>query len=135
MWRNDDAGRAGTPKPGNDEAPTAGTVRGLGDQERTTSPQYAAPGSGTATPTSENRISATPLTSQRGPHAALADQVMARIRGQQDAQRVLHAIRQGCAPEDALFDAVRAVQAIGDAERVRGFLREVQKRLEAAERG
>jgi len=71
----------------------------------------------------------------RGPHAAIADQVMSRIRGQQDAQRVLHTIRQGCATEDALLDAIHAVQGTGDAERVRGFVREVQKRLEDGARG
>lgn len=66
----------------------------------------------------------------RGPHAVFADQVMSRVHGQRDAQRVLHTIRQGCAPEDALLDAIHAVQATGDAERVRGFVRECQKLAE-----
>ncbi|MEW6706608.1 MAG: hypothetical protein AB1430_17305 [Pseudomonadota bacterium] len=58
---------------------------------------------------------------------------MSNIRGQQDAQRVLYSVRQGFAAPDALHEAVREVLATGDEERTRGFLREVQKRLE--ERG
>lgn len=68
----------------------------------------------------------------RGPHAALTDEVMSRIRGQQDAQRVLHTIRQGCATEDALLDAIHAVQGTGDAERTRALVREVQKHIECS---
>lgn len=62
--------------------------------------------------------------------AAFSDAVMATIHGGQDAQRLLHAVRQGCAPADAILDGLLAVQALNDDERLRGFCRELQKALE-----
>lgn len=66
----------------------------------------------------------------RGPHTAVADAVMSNISGQRDAQRLIYTVRQGCAPADALWVSIEKVQATGDAVRVRGFIREVQKSLE-----
>lgn len=63
-------------------------------------------------------------------HTALADAAMASIRGTTDAQRLVHVLREGCAPADALHEALQLVLATGDAERMRGFCRELQKRLE-----
>jgi len=62
--------------------------------------------------------------------AALADAAMATIHGGQDAQRLVFAIRQGCAPADALLDGLKQVQSAGDDDRLRGFCRELQKALE-----
>ncbi|OYV00534.1 MAG: hypothetical protein CFE45_08740 [Burkholderiales bacterium PBB5] len=67
-----------------------------------------------------------------GPHATVADLVMSAIRGQQDAQRLIHTICDGCAPADALLEGLRQVRDTGDAERLRGFCREVQKLVERA---
>lgn len=62
--------------------------------------------------------------------AALANAAMATIHGGQDAQRLVFAIRQGCAPADALLEGLQQVQAVDDAERTRSFCRELQKALE-----
>ena len=62
--------------------------------------------------------------------AAFSDAVMSTIHGGQDAQRLIHAVRQGCAPADALLDGLEAVQALNDADRLRGFCREIQKQIE-----
>jgi hypothetical protein len=67
-----------------------------------------------------------------GPRPALSDAVMANINGQRDAQRLIHAVRQGCAPADALLEGITQVQTLGDADRVRGFVRELQKVIERA---
>ncbi len=61
-----------------------------------------------------------------------ADPVMSTIRGSQDAQRLIFAIREGCAPADALLEGLQGILALGDGERLRGFAREIQKRLERA---
>lgn len=66
------------------------------------------------------------------PSPTLADVAMSAIKGGQDAQRIAFTLRDGTAPADALLDALKAVEAIGDAERLRGFMREIQKRLERA---
>lgn len=65
-----------------------------------------------------------------GPHAAVADAVMSNITGQRDAQRAIFAIREGCAPADALLDAFEILRGTGDADRLRGFARELQKAIE-----
>ncbi len=65
-------------------------------------------------------------------HTALATAAMASIRGGTDAQHMLHMLREECAPADALHDALRSVLATGDAERLRGFSRVLQKALERA---
>ena len=61
---------------------------------------------------------------------ALADAAIAHVRGFEDAQRLLVALREGCAPADALLEALQAVLSVDGAERMRGFCRELQKRLE-----
>lgn len=66
---------------------------------------------------------------KRGPHAATADAVMAAIRGGEDAKRLVHLIRAGQAPADALHAALEAHQLTGEPERVRGFMRELQRAL------
>jgi len=65
-----------------------------------------------------------------GPHAAVADAVMSNIAGQRDAQRLIHIVRHDCAPADALLEAFELVRGTGDADRLRGFAREVQKFIE-----
>jgi len=59
-----------------------------------------------------------------------AETAMSVIRGSQDAQRLVASIREGCAPADALMDGVDRVRALNDDDRLRGFLREIQKALE-----
>jgi hypothetical protein len=65
-----------------------------------------------------------------GCHTALADAALANIRGTTDAQRLLHVCRSGCAPADALQDALQQVVAADEPERLRGFLRHLQKQFE-----
>ncbi len=62
--------------------------------------------------------------------ATLGDAVMSNIRGMQDAQHLLDVVRQGCAPADALLQAMEKVRGTGDPARLRGFMRECQKALE-----
>ena len=57
---------------------------------------------------------------------------LAVIAGLHDAERLLHALRGGCAPADLLLEAMLQVQAYGDVERARGWARAVQKQLERA---
>lgn len=66
----------------------------------------------------------------RGPHAATADAVMANIRGAEVAKAAIRRVRDGHAPADALFDELQQTQSAGDAGRVQGFMRELQKALE-----
>jgi len=61
---------------------------------------------------------------------ALADVVMSSIHGGQDAQRLLATVRDGCAPADALLEALKQVQATDDPVRLQGFARGLQKALE-----
>lgn len=61
-------------------------------------------------------------------HAGSA--AMSDIAGSGDAQRLLLAVRDGCAPADLLLEAFSQVQATSDAERLRAFARQVQKALE-----
>lgn len=63
-------------------------------------------------------------------NAALADAAIATIHGDQDAQRLEHTICLGCAPADALLDGLKQIEAAGNADRLRGFCRELQKALE-----
>jgi hypothetical protein len=67
-----------------------------------------------------------------GSRAATADAVMAAIRGGESAKALIRSLQGGCAPIDALHDALAREQAAGEPERVRGFLRAVQKALERA---
>ena len=60
----------------------------------------------------------------------LADAAMSAIKGCQDTQRLVFALKDGMAPADTLLEGLQAVEAIGDPERLRGFARELQKRLE-----
>ena len=62
--------------------------------------------------------------------AALADAALATIQGAKDGQRLVAVVREGCAPADALRDGILQVQATGDADRLAGCLRAVQKALE-----
>ena len=65
-----------------------------------------------------------------GANPALADVAVATVRGSEDARRLLLALRDGCAPADALLEALQAVLSLDDAERLRGFARQLQKTLE-----
>jgi len=73
-------------------------------------------------------------TAPAGKHTSLASAAMASIRGGTDAQHLLHMLREGYAPADALHDALQLVLATGDAERAKGFCRLLQKHLERAAR-
>ena len=64
--------------------------------------------------------------------SSLACTVMSAVRGCQAAQQVLFDIRQGIAHPDALHAALQDELAQADGERLRGFMRELQKRLEVA---
>ena len=59
-----------------------------------------------------------------------AESTISVIRGGLDAQRLVAAICEGCAPANALREGLDEVQAIGDEDRLRGFCRELQKALE-----
>ena len=72
------------------------------------------------------------LQAEEAPPPSLADRTMACIRGGTDAQRLLQILRDGMAPADALHDALAQVGATGDADRLRGFARELQKAIERA---
>lgn len=65
-----------------------------------------------------------------GASPALVDVAVATIRGVNDAERLLVVLREGCAPADALLEALQAVLSLEDAERLRGFARQLQKTLE-----
>ena len=58
------------------------------------------------------------------------DAALGAIRGQQDAANLLAKVRIGTASPDALAEALAAVQATGEAARVRAFLRSLGKALE-----
>lgn len=60
----------------------------------------------------------------------MGDAVLSCIRGQADAQALLTRLRTGVAPADALLVDVLEVQATNDRERLRGFVRAIQKTLE-----
>ncbi len=60
---------------------------------------------------------------------AMADQVMQAIQGQTIASKLMHELRAGCAPQDALLEAIRDAR---EGERLRGFARALQKALERA---
>ena len=62
--------------------------------------------------------------------AGAADTAVATIKGVQDAQRLLVALRDGLAPADALLEALQAVLSLDDPVRLRGFARQLQKTLE-----
>ena len=59
---------------------------------------------------------AAPCSATGGGFTGVADAVMSSIDGQRDAQRLIYAVREGCAP--------------ADAGRLRGFARELQKAIE-----
>jgi hypothetical protein len=61
------------------------------------------------------------------PHAAAE---ASAIAGDSDAQRLLLALRDGGAPADLLLEVLHQVQTANDAERLRSFMRRVQKALE-----
>jgi hypothetical protein len=67
--------------------------------------------------------------------AGLADRTMSCIRGGTDAQRLLQVLYAGLAPADALHEALQAELATGDAERLRGFCRQLQKVVERSAGG
>jgi len=74
--------------------------------------------------------SADQVAEPRGEHAGIADAVMANIYGGRDAQQLLQALRDGCAPADLLLEVIDQVLATQDRGRLQGFARELQKRLE-----
>jgi len=59
-----------------------------------------------------------------------AESTISVIRGGEDAQRLVASIREGCAPADALMVGLNQVCALRDDDRLRSFLRGVQKALE-----
>lgn len=65
-----------------------------------------------------------------GPHTGIADAALASVRGTTAAQRLVHLIRQGHAPSDALHCALQAELVLGDQHRLEGFARELQKTIE-----
>lgn len=60
----------------------------------------------------------------------IADQVADNIAGQTAANKALFDIRSGRADPDLLHDRLQAVIVAGGAERIRAFMRVLQKRLE-----
>lgn len=66
-------------------------------------------------------------------NATLAALALDAIRGGQEAQRLIHRIRQGVAGPDDLLSTMREVFATGNAGQCEGFAREVQKQLERAQ--
>lgn len=67
----------------------------------------------------------------RGPHAAMADSVMENIRGSEAAKAVVSLIARDVSDPDSLLDALQAVLVTLHRDRLRGFLRQIQKALEA----
>jgi len=66
---------------------------------------------------------------EQQPEAPHANVEARQLAGATDAQRLLLAVRDGCAPADLLLEAFRQVQATNDAERLRAFARHVQSAL------
>jgi len=60
----------------------------------------------------------------------MADAVISRIRGGQEAQRVVQALRQGTAPPGTLQSTLEALRGHNDQDLEFGFLREIEKALE-----
>lgn len=69
-------------------------------------------------------------TRQRADDARVAELADQSIKGQLAADRALADLAKGHASPDLLHGHLQALQATGQPERVRGFLRVVQKRLE-----
>lgn len=65
-------------------------------------------------------------------NATLATLALDAIRGGQDAQHLMHRIRQGVAGPDDLLAAMGETLSSGSAGRCEGFARELQKQLERA---
>jgi hypothetical protein len=61
---------------------------------------------------------------------ALADPVMSAIRGAQAAREAIAEVERGCAPPDALHEALQTAISTGDMEMLRAFARQCQKALE-----
>jgi len=59
-----------------------------------------------------------------------ADTAVSVIEGGRDAHRLIIAISDGLAPADALLAGLRLVESTGDAARLAGFCRGLQKALE-----
>jgi hypothetical protein len=62
----------------------------------------------------------------------LADMVGQNLKGQQAAQHALHDLIHSTPSPDLLHERLQAVLVTGEAERLRSFMRVLQKRLEAA---
>lgn len=55
---------------------------------------------------------------------------MSNIKGVQDAQKVLHSVRNECGSPDLLYEAFCQVHSLNDPERLRSFVRHLAKVLE-----
>jgi hypothetical protein len=73
-------------------------------------------------------------TAPAGKHTSLANAAWRAFEAAPTPQHLLHMLREGYAPADALHDALQLVLATGDAERAKGFCRLLQKHLERAAR-
>lgn len=62
--------------------------------------------------------------------AAATDPVMSAIRGAEMASAALQHVQLGCAPPDALHDALQAAIDTRDPDLLRAFARRCQKALE-----
>jgi hypothetical protein len=62
--------------------------------------------------------------------SGLADAVGQALAGQLAAQHAIAEVRSGTALPDALLARLDAVLVTGDRDRLRAFMRELQKRLE-----
>lgn len=62
--------------------------------------------------------------------AVPAGDAIATIEGERAARHLVFVVRQGCAPADALHEALNQVLTADDGARARGFCRELQKTLE-----
>lgn len=68
-------------------------------------------------------------------YTAIADAAMSNIDGQRDANRLIFAIREGCAAPDLLLSAFDKATAYGHREYARGLCRTLQKAFEGSTGG
>ena len=72
------------------------------------------------------------MTTQRGPHAAVADAVEGYIEGEKIGKAVLSEVERGVADPKAFHFAWRAAATAWGEQGAEGFARSLQKRLERA---
>lgn len=58
-------------------------------------------------------------------------EVLGACQGDRDGAHLVQVLREGCAPADALHDALQLVLATGDGARVKALARRIQKAIEA----